>query len=129
MSAVHRVGYAPDFALVREVTAVDAALPAVKTAGLNLAEFDEVVVEVTLDGPTGVVVEPVYWVEGVGAVAGSFVRDATSQKLTVPSAAGLRKIVRVAHHGSVFFEVTGLVGAGSVFVHVAGVPVFGKAGS
>lgn len=130
MSAAHRCGYAPDLTRIREgVASADLALPTAKTAGLNLAEFDEIVVQVGLTGAaTGCVVEACFWEDGAGA-AGAFVREATTQKLTVAAAPGSRKTMRVAHHGSVFFEITGIVGVGAVNVAIGGVPVFGQTGS
>jgi len=124
-----RISYAPTFHVVREPSANDAALPTQKSAGLNCDEFDEVVVMVTVTGAvTAATIEPHFWAGAKnGTPNGGFVPEATPQTISV-TAAGVRKVLRVAHHDSVFFELTGLTGAGTVRIEVAGVPVFERRG-
>ncbi len=124
-----RIGYAPDFHVVREVAADDAALPTGKSAGVNCAEFDEVSVMVTLlNSATAANVEAHFWSPAKnGTPNGGFVPDA-SPTVIAGVAAGVRKVVRVGHHDSVFFEVTGITGGSGnrVRVEVAGILIFGR---
>lgn len=126
-----RVPAAPTFSLFREVAANDAALPTKKEAGINCADFDEVAIHATLlNGGTAATVEPHFWAsEKDGSPNGGFVPEATPQTLAV-TAAGARKIFRVAHCDSVFFEVTGIAGGAGerVRLEVSGVPIYGRTG-
>jgi len=125
------VPYAPGSSVFREVDANDAALPTERKAGINCADFDEVVVTATLlNGGTAATVEPHFWSEAKnGAPNGGFVPEATPQVLAV-TAAGARRIFRVGHSGSVFFEVTGIAGGAGkrVRLEVSGIPVYGRKG-
>jgi hypothetical protein len=125
-----RLGAAPDFRVVREVPANDAALPTKKADGLNCVDFDEVVVQVTLSGAiVAADVEPHFWARSKdGTPNGGFVPESTPQVLHVDTN-GVREVIRVAHHDAVFFEVSGIAGgAGAVRVEAAGVPIYGQKG-
>lgn len=135
MAAVNpqaRVAMAPEFNVIREVAANDSVLPTKKEAGINCADYDELVVTVTLlGGATAAVIEPHFWSDAKNGTPnnGGFVNEATPQTIS-GVAAGVIKRVFVHHHGSVFFGVTGITGGSGnrVRIEVAGIPVFGKAG-
>jgi len=129
VTPVGRVPSAPNLSIFREVSANDAALPTAKKAGLNCSEFDEIVVVATPVAPcTGANVEPHFWSEALsGTPNGGFVPEATPVIFAMGT--GGRKIFRVAHAESVFFEVTAIAGGGgSVRLEVYGVPIYGKVG-
>ena len=122
----------PELRLVREVEAVDGSLPSEKRAGVNLADFDEVAVVVTLlNGATAADVEPHFWSDAKeGSPAnGGFVPPSPAATLSV-TASGQRFVYRVAHHGAVFFQVTSITGGAGkrVRVEVGGVPVYNRMG-
>jgi hypothetical protein len=120
------VTYAPTFRTVRKVSANDAALPTSRKEGINLADFDEVVVQVLLkNGGTAAVVEAFFW----SPEAGAFVPLETPVTITA-AGKGVRKVLRVNRSESVFFEVTGIAGGAGerVFVEVAGIPEYDKVG-
>lgn len=122
-----RVPSAPASSIFREVSANDAALPTAKEAGLNCADFDEVVITATPVAPcSGANVEPHFWSPSKnGTPNGAFVPEATP--VVMAMGMGARKVFRVAHAESVFFEVTGIAGGGgSVRLEVSGVPVYGR---
>ena len=57
-----RVPYAPDMQVIREVTGSDVSLPTKREAGINCADFDELMVFVTpKTGGTAATVEPHFW--------------------------------------------------------------------
>jgi len=129
VTATGRVPSAPKASLFREVAANDAALPTEKKAGLNCADFDEIVVIATPVAPcSGANVEPHFWSEAKdGTPNGGFIAEATPVVLAMGG--GVRKVFRVAHADSVFFEVTGMAGGGGkVRLEVYGVPVYGRVG-
>jgi hypothetical protein len=110
------------------VAAADAALPVKKEAGINCCDFDEVVLVATPVAPcTGATIEPHFWAEHADGTPdnGAFVPEATPVVLAM-AVPGTRKVFRVAHSESVFFEVTGIVGGGKVRLEVYGVPVYGR---
>jgi len=127
--ATNSVPCAPTSKVFREVTANDAALPTEKSKGINCADFDEVVVHAThLAGGNAATVEPHFWASAKdGSPNGGFVAEETPQVLAV-GAGGSRRVFRVAHSGSVFFEVTGLAAGKGLRLEVSGVPVYGKKG-
>jgi len=127
------VPYAPDFNTFREVDANDALLPSERKSGINCADFDEVVIQASLlGGATAATIEPHFWSPSKnGAPNGGFVPEATPQTIALSGAnTGVRKIFRVGHSGSVFFEVSGLAGGAGkrVRIEVAGIPVYGRKG-
>lgn len=127
VTATGRVPSAPKLSTFREVSANDAALPTEKKAGINCADFDEVVVVATPVAPcSGATIEAHFWSDAKdGTPNGGFVPEATPQTLTMGS--GTRMVFRVAHAGSVFFEVTAMAGGGGkVRLEVSGVPVYGR---
>lgn len=122
------VTYSPELKTVRQVKINDAALPAERKYGTNLADFDEVIVHVLLkNGCTAATVTPYYW----SPEKGGFIADAAGVTV-VAAAAGIRKIVRVGRCESVFFEVTGIAGGAAtderVFIELAGIPSYDKVG-
>lgn len=124
---------APNFTVVREVSADDAELPGSKKAGINCADFDEIVLICSLTGEASAAdVEAHYWADAFDSgdaevENGAFVPDETPVVISVDEN-GLRKVLRVGHHGSVFFEVSGLTGDGGVRIEAAGIPVYGRSG-
>jgi hypothetical protein len=122
-----RVPSAAKSSIFREVSANDTALPTVREAGLNCADFDEVVVVATPVLPcSGANIEPHFWSPNKdGTPNGGFVPEATPVVMAMGT--GARKVFRVAHTESVFFEVTGMAGGGgAVRLEVSGVPVYGR---
>jgi hypothetical protein len=122
------VTYSPELKRVRVVKVNDAALPTERKQGVNLADFDEVIVHVILKNAcTAATITPYYW----SPEKGGFVADAAGVTV-VAATAGIRKIVRVGRCESVFFEVTGIAGgAGTserVFIELAGIPSYDKVG-
>ena len=122
------VSYAPDLKTVRTMKVNDATLPTERRAGVNLADFDEVIVQVLLKNScTAATVTPHYW----SPEKGGFVADAVGVTV-VAAAVGIRKIVRVGRCESVFFEVTAIVGgaasADRVFIELSGIPSYDKVG-
>lgn len=126
-----RISPAPDFHVIREVSANDAALPTDRPSGLNCADFDELVVMCTLlGGATAADVEPHFWSEAKnGTPNGGFINEGTPQTINV-GVNGVIQRVKVHHHGSVFFGVTGITGGSGkrVRIEVAGVPIYGEKG-
>jgi hypothetical protein len=125
-----RVPYAPDMQVIREITTADVALPTKREAGINCADFDELLVLVTpKPGASALTVEPHFWSEafdgGVGT-NGKFVPESSPQTITM-GAAGKMRIVRVGHAKSVWFHCTALTGAGAR-IEVSGIPVYGQKG-
>jgi hypothetical protein len=122
------VTYSPELKTVRVVKVNDAALPVERKSGVNLADFDEVIVHVILKNAcTAATIEPHYW----SPEKGGFVADAAGVTV-VAATAGIRKIVRVGRCESVFFEVTGIAGGAAtserVFIELAGIPSYDKVG-
>jgi hypothetical protein len=129
VTATGRVPSAPTSSIFREVSANDAALPVKKEAGINCADFDEVVVVATPVAPcSGANIEPHFWSESKdGTPNGGFIPDVVPQIMAMGS--GTRKVFRVAHCESVFFEITAMAGGGgSVRLEVSGVPIYGRVG-
>jgi len=127
-----RVPYAPDLGLIREVVGNDAALPTKREAGINCADFDELMVIVTpKGGTTAANVEAHFWSDAKdGSPNGGFVSEVTAQTIVISGGAAKMRIVRVGHSKSVWFHVTGLAGgATTVRIEVAGIPVYGHKGS
>ena len=122
------VTYSPELKTVRRVKVNDGALPTERKAGVNLADFDELIVHVILkNSATAATVTPYYW----SPEKGGFVADSAGVTI-VAAAAGLRKIIRVGRTESVFFEVTGIAGGAAtderVFIELAGIPRYDKVG-
>jgi hypothetical protein len=122
------VTYSPDLKTVRAAKVVDAALPTEKKYGVNLADFDEVIVHVVLkNGCTAATVTPYYW----SPEKGGFIADAAGVTV-VAATAGIRKIIRVGRCESVFFEISGIAGGAAtderVFIELAGIPSYDKVG-
>jgi hypothetical protein len=124
------VSYSPDLKTVRTVKVNDVALPTEKKYGINLADFDEVIVHAVLkNGATGATVTPYYW----SPEAGKFIADAAGVTIVAAGAnSAIRKIIRVGRCESVFFEVTAIAGgAGTddrVSIELSGIPSYDKVG-
>jgi len=121
------ITYAPHFTLHRTVQNNDSALPATKRGGLNLADFDEVVVIASFhNSATAADVTPYFWSDAKGA----FVTDNTPVTVTF-SGDGLYKYA-VNRHGSVFFRVESIVGGAvdtdRVKMEIAGLPMYHEIG-
>lgn len=122
------VSYAPMYRLVRTVKADDASLPTEKRYGINVADFDEVDLMVSLhNSATVATVEPYFWSEEADA----FLPEHESQSVEV-STPGMVVRMTVRRHGSVYFAVTGIAGGvdtdDRVKLEVAGVPSYDKVG-
>lgn len=126
-----RVSYNPTLLHVRTISVNEAAAPGEKKFGLNLAEFDEVILVGTpLGGATAFTVDVNFWSEAKdGTPNGGFVPALPAISLSF-TASGQRAIVRVAHHGSVFFQVPSITGGTGdrVRLEVAGIPAFNRRG-
>ena len=121
------VTYAPDFKTLK-VVKDNEALPTEKRYGVNLADFDEVVVMATLHlGATAATVQAYFW----SAEAGAFIAEETPDTVTVGGAGVLAKLA-THRHPSVFFRVTGITGGTGgtdrVKLEVAGAPAYDKVG-
>lgn len=121
----------PRSVVVREISAIDAALPADSKFGFNASDFDEIVITATLlGGATAAALELFYWSEAKnGTPNGGFVPGATAETISVTSS-GQRKIFRVAGSGSVWVNCSSITGGSGarVRVEVGGVPVYGQRG-
>lgn len=122
------VTYSPELRTVRHVKVNDAALPTKRVNGINVAEFDEIAVQVILKNScTAATITPYYW----SPEKGGFIADSIGVTI-VAGANGLRKIIRVGHHESVFLEVSGIAGGAAtdlrVYIEAAGIPVFDRVG-
>jgi hypothetical protein len=119
------VSYAPKMGLIRVVSANDAALPTSKNAGVNLSDFDEVVLHVVLkNGATSADVQVHVW----SPEAAAFLPF--DPALSVTNSSGTRSILRVGRPESAFFEVTGIVGGAGerIFLELAGIPAYDEVG-
>lgn len=122
------ITYSPTFKMLRAVSANDAALPADRREGFNLADFDEVLVQATLHGSaTAATVQAYFWSDEAGA----FLPESTAVTFSV-AGSGVLCRARVHRHGSVFFRVTSITGGtpGAVWVKLAfaGVPAYHQVG-
>ena len=126
----YNVAASPEFTLIREVSANDSSLPDIKSAGINCSDFDELIVMATLTASaTAADVEPHFWSPSKDDTPanGGFINEATPQTINV-GVNGVIQRIKVHFHDSVFLGVTGLTGAGSVRIEIAGIPAYGQKG-
>lgn len=131
VTTIHKIAVQPELTTIRTVSANDAALPATKAGGINCSEFDEIVVVVTLlNSCTAANVNAHFWSDAKnGTPNGGFIGEVTTQTIAATATVG-QKVIRVAHHDSVFLEVTGITGGAGerVRIEVAGIPVYNRMG-
>lgn len=117
----------PALSVYRKVEANDSALPTSKRAGLNCADFDEILVVASLKGgATAAIIEPHYFSDEESR----FLPSLPAEQFSL-SGQGQRFVLRVGHHGSVFFVVNAITGGSGerVVLEVGGIPVHGQKGS
>lgn len=122
------IPYAPKQSTLRIVKVNDAALPTVKNAGLNFADFDQIVLGVVLkNSASAAQVQPHFW----STEAAAFLPLETPETV-VASGSGVRKVLNVHRCDAVFFEVTGIAGgvatSDRVFLEFSGFPKFDEVG-
>lgn len=122
------ITYSPTSKLMRSVGANDAVLPTTRLDGLNLADFDEVLLQVSLHNTaTAATIQAYFWSDEAGA----FLPESTPVTV-VAAGSGVLGRLRVHRHSSVFFRVTSIAGGtpGLVWVKLAfaGVPNYHQVG-
>lgn len=120
------IPYLPGLKTIRTVKANDAALPTEKKFGINLADYEEIVLNVALQNSATAATVTLYtW----SPAAGAFVPFNPGVAVT---GGEQQSRFRVSRSDSVFFEVTAITGGSAsderVVLEIGGVPAFDKVG-